>query len=188
LNGFPFTPFTAPFTALVAGTEASSAFFGTWAQFWENRLAQQEAVLQKDLIEGATDEEANPERIPIRITRVTAAARTFLDRNRLLTLFSISDLTIRQIELQMLRRFVYGAQLAEHAARQQIVPHVPLKDWEAAGSWREELAKLAEKPDVYQVVNMMPLLPQGAKEPAVRQLCCELIDEHRKHHPQQQIG
>lgn len=174
--------FTFPYDLLNMGTVAVSTYFGTWRQFWEDRRLKQEAELQKVLIEGLVSEEVRPERIPPRIHRIAAAARTFLNQNQLMTLLSITDPVTRRIELGMLRRFVHGAQLAEHAARQSIVPHVPLSEWTAPGSYRDELALLAGRnPAIYLIVMEMPALLPHNRQPIAQQLCGALMDEHAQH-------
>ncbi len=168
-------------TLLTVGIIAVSTYFGTWINFWENQRLQQEAELQKAVIEGSVNEEAEPGRIPPRITRIAAAARTFFNHNRLMTMLSITDPVTRRVELDMLRRFVHGTQLAEHAARQKILPRVSLSVWEATGSYRDELATMADRdPVIYRMVMDMPMLSPHDRQPIVQQLCGKLMGEHTR--------
>lgn len=176
--------FFSPFGPFLLGAEISETFFNTWTQEMNVYCYEQEAVLQRDLL--GTSENDEPEQVMLRMNHVSAAIRAFFGQHRPLTIASRMFPTIRLAESQLARQAVRAFQQAELNVRHELPVRVPLPEWGASGSYRDELSQMAsDDRTIYQMVASMGAMPKEQRRQVAHELADRLQAEHDAHHPTQ---
>lgn len=171
----------SPFGPFLFGAEISETFFNTWVREMDAYRYEQEARLQQHVLGTVSDEQAF-----LRINHVAAGIRAFFDQNQPLTMVSRAFPMVQLAELYLARRAVRAFQQAEHNVRHELPVHVPLSDWEASGSYRDELGQMASSdPQVYQMVSSLGDLPKEQRQQVAHELADRLQAEHVARHPSQ---
>lgn len=169
----------SPFDILVTQAKVFNIFWQISVDVLDEHRKHREAELQKLLLETIGDRKDTnvSKRILPRIDRISAATRTFLDHNRVLTSLS-SNPIIQKFELNMLREFVLLFQKMEREVRHTI-SDISLAKWRDE-NFRNELSQMASDDDtVYMMLVVAKMLSTSGRKHIAEQISDQLMCGHK---------